>query len=212
MPKNEANQGSSYYYSMNIGSAHFTLINTQLYIGKHMEVEAEVMTNWIKDDLINANLKREDVPWIIVGKHHSLYCNENSHGHINSRNCEVQSDILRKVLEDILYNNTVDLVVQAHLYNYQRQTSIYKDMMITPETDEAHLMMNAKAPVYIVNGNAGNKNGKNHVLPKVPADWVKMSSSDFGFGTLQVNKTTLFWQQYSTEKTRILDYFYLQKR
>ena len=211
MPKNEANQGSSYYYSMNIGSAHFTLINTQLYIGKHMEVEAEVMTNWIKDDLVKANLRREDVPWIIVGEHHSLYCDEDWIGGVPSRDCDVQSGILRKVLEDIYYNNTVDLVVQAHLHNYQRQASIYKDMMITPETDEAHLMMNAKAPVYIVNGNAGNKNGKNHVLPKVPADWVKMSSSDFGFGTLQVNKTTLFWQQYSTEKTRIIDYFYLQK-
>ena len=212
LPVNGANQGTGYFYSLDIGFIHYVFINTSLYLDKAFKIEAEVMTQWLSEDLGTANGNRELVPWVVVMQHHALYCNGDAENQEGDLDCYYQSGILREILEDLLYNNRVDLVIQAHVHNYQRLASIYKEAEVEAQVDEENLIVNAMAPVYMVVGNAGNRQGKNDPLPNPLANWTRMASNDFGFGRLQtVNRTTLYWEQYSIERYDIIDYFYLQK-
>ena len=177
-----------------------------------MRPQGDIMTKWLVEHLQRGNEKRQEVPWIVVLNHHVLYCAKGvSAGKIN-KDCTVQAGIMRGYLEDIYYNNSVDLVLQGHLHFYERLGSLYKENLVMPEIETEHLIVNAKAPVYVVSGNAGNRFGKNDPLSKEYEAWLRASTLEFGFGKLQVtNKTTLFWQQYSSENLDVVDNFYLEK-
>ena len=212
MPRNEASQNSSYYFSMDLGYVHWVFLNSQLYIRPSMRPQADIMTRWLVDDLESANQNRESVPWIVVLHHHALYCTKDVADGKIDKDCEVQPAIMRGYLEDIYYNYTVDLVLQGHLHHYERLGSLYREELVQSEVEALHLIVNAKAPVYVISGNAGNGFGKNDPLSKDDEPWLRSSTLEFGFGKLQVvNKTTLFWQQYSSEELDIVDNFYLEK-
>lgn len=64
---------------------------------------------------------------------------------------------LRKSLEDIFYYNKVDLYLQGHVHNYERNTPIYKNRTMIGTFDDFHHYVNPGATVYITSGNAGNE-------------------------------------------------------
>lgn len=74
MPTNEADKGNGYFYSLNIGPMHLVFINTFAYFKRRFLQESITQTNWLREDLQEANKNRDKTPWIIVMGHHPIYC------------------------------------------------------------------------------------------------------------------------------------------
>lgn len=212
MPINEANQGTSWFYSFDYGPAHFVMIDTEVYFFNSAEV-IENQLNWLKADLEKANKNRGIRPWLIVLGHRALYCSINNLVPVSQINpaCGSQATLLKNKLEDLMYTNGVDVFFQAHLHNYERDAPVYKNLTVPSEFDGENIHIGAKAPIYITNGNAGNVEAHNPVSP-TPQEWSRFLSNDYGYGRLSIfNNTHLYYEQFSSELLECIDYVWLIK-
>lgn len=213
MPVNEANNATNYFYSFDMGPAHFVMMNTEAYYDDTNDTRITQM-NWLLDDLDKANANRELRPWLIVLSHHPLYCSVNWRIPLLKGNtdCGVDSLMFQEALEDVFYTNGVDLYVQAHVHNYERDTPIYKNETVRSAQDSFHVHVGPKAPVYITNGNAGNYEGHNDPTSPTPQDWAQYWSNDYGYGRLVVyNNTHLYYEQFSAVELDLIDYLWIVK-
>jgi acid phosphatase type 7 len=212
MPINEANDGTGYFFSFDIGPAHFILFDTELYVlGQTVSIQTQL--NWLVADLAKANTNRQVRPWVIALSHHPIYCSADFAKLAPSDNidCYVNTKMLQKELEDVLYENGVDLVFGAHTHNYERDTPIYKNVTVPSEFDGEHIHIGPKAPIYITNGNAGNVEGYNP-YSSTPQDWARYLSDAFGYGRLTVyNNTHLYYEQFSAQSLEEIDYLWVVK-
>ncbi|OMJ83790.1 hypothetical protein SteCoe_15198 [Stentor coeruleus] len=206
MPVTPENQGTNLFYSFNLGPAHFTLINTEAYFDESLYPGIETHDNWLIKDLEQANLNREKVPWIFVFNHRALYCSD------EKKDCYHLTLIIRDHIEEILNKNSVDIMFQAHVHNYERCTPIYNNTKIVGDYDTFNYYYSPKAPIYVVNGNAGNFQAHNDPFKSNKDDWHMFGSEDYGYGRLKVyNKTHVYYEQFSSEKGTEIDYFWVIK-
>ncbi|OMJ96204.1 hypothetical protein SteCoe_162 [Stentor coeruleus] len=214
MPINEANQGTGYFFSFDLGRAHFIMINTEIIVDDKMASEIYTEVNWLKKDLKKANENRDERPWIIVLTHRNLYCSVDwtlPYKEKNS-NCGVDSIILRRYLEDLLYQEGVDLFFQAHVHQYERNSPIYKNKTVKSDYDDKYMHVNPKATIYITNGNAGNIEHHNNPISKTPQKWSIFAAEAYGYGKLHVfNKTHIYYQQYSSGREIAIDHLWIIK-
>ncbi|CAG9333051.1 unnamed protein product [Blepharisma stoltei] len=206
MPLNDANNGTNWFYSFNLGAAHFIIINTELYIYDHPE---QILTqfNWLKQDLEYANKNRDTWPWIFVLTHHPLYCSL-----MTVAQCTHEAELLRSSLEDLWYEYAVDIMFEAHNHYYERCTPIYKNAPIKSEYDDFNTHYNANATLYIITGNGGNNEGHNDPVPEVWQEWTLFMTEEYGYGKLEVfNKTHMRWIQYGAVSGREIDHVWLIK-
>lgn len=213
MPLNEANNGTSYFYSFDMGPAHFVMMNTEVYFSSS-NVTAITQMNWLLDDLKKANNNRELRPWLIVLSHHPLYCSVNWELPLlqNNGDCGHNAVMLQEQLDDVLYQNGVDIYFQAHVHNYEREAAIYKNLTVPSEFDGPNIHIGPKAPIYITNGNAGNYEGHNDPTSPTPQDWAQFWSNDYGYGRLIVyNNTHLYYEQYSSPDVSCMDHVWVIK-
>jgi hypothetical protein len=217
MPYTEANQGTGYFFSFNLGPAHFVLLNTEIVLDPSDANETLNQMNWLKEDLAKANQEREIRPWVIVGSHHPLYCSvdwriENYAKHKNNIDCGIDGLRMQKALEELFYENGVDMYFQAHVHNYERTSAIYKNQTIPSDFDSPNLTVNPKAPIYITSGNAGNSEGHNDKASTTPQDWSRYLSNDYGYGRITVhNSTHLHWEQISSPLQQVIDFLWVVK-
>ena len=212
MPKNNANQGTGYFYSFNLGRAHYIMLNTELYLDGDLHNEAQTQTNWLRKDLKEAQDKRKERPWIIILTHRNLYCSINKNkDYRKNDDCGVSALALRMHLEELINEYNVDLFFQAHVHQYERTQPIYKDKGIKIGKDK-HVYINPTYPIYVTNGNAGNLAGNNDQLSSTRALWSIVNVDTYGYGRLVVyNSSHLYYEQYDSKNTRILDYFWINK-
>jgi hypothetical protein len=218
MPVNEANQGTNLFYSFNLGAMHYIMLNTEFFLDPNNTEAQQTQLNWLIDDLEQANLERDIRPWIVLGTHHPLYCSINwyqpldqVHKLKSNSDCAIDTQTLLPILEDIYYNNKIDLVVQAHVHNYERDSPIYQNQTVPSDYDDLHTHINTHAPVYLVSGNAGNEEGHNDPTSPTPQNWCRWLSNDYGYGRITVNQTHLFWQQFSSMTKEQIDYLWVIK-
>ena len=213
MPPNEA--GSVYgYYSFTIGRAHYILLNTDIFFSRFYEQEVALEIKWLRQDLQKANEDREEVPWIVVLTHRNLYCSVdwNIENDEKAKDCVMDTMKLRGAIEDILYEAGVDLFMQAHVHNYERNTPVYRNQTVKSEEDTEFMHFNPRAPVYITNGNSGNVEGHNDEASSTPQLWSVYTTEMFGYGRLTVhNKTHLYYEQFSTNYQQIIDHLWIIK-
>mmetsp|Transcript_14459 Transcript_14459/g.14511 ORF Transcript_14459/g.14511 Transcript_14459/m.14511 type:complete len:446 (+) Transcript_14459:1-1338(+) len=212
MPNNGANEGTGYFYSFNLGPAHFIMYNTNSYFKEYRKVEAEVQTQWLANDLAEANKQRDIRPWIIVLAHHPLYCSQDWFEEGSQEDCGEQPAVLKPILEDLFYSNSVDLAMQAHVHNYERDAAIYKNQTIPSQYDGQNIHINPNAPIYITSGNAGNYLEHNDPASTTPQPWARFLSNDYGYGRLTIyNNTHLYWEQFSATALTEIDYLWIVK-
>lgn len=214
MPYNEANNGTSYFYSFNLGAVHFVVYNSNAYFHSTpiSICEADTQNNWLIQDLAEANANRDVRPWIIALAHHPLYCSQDWFESGSQNDCGKEPSILKPYVEDIFYKNGVDIVFQAHVHNYERDAAIYQNKTILSDYDDLHTHINANAPVFITSGNAGNVLGHNDPASTTPQPWARFLSNDYGYGRLNVfNKTHLYWEQFSSQALTEIDYVWIIK-
>jgi hypothetical protein len=187
---------SDLYYSFDYGNVHWVAIDTESELDTPFV--SDVQVEWLKNDLRRANQNRHRRPWIIVFGHRALYCSN------YDTDCTLFADYLKHKLEDVLYTYKVDLVIGAHKHEYERGWAIYKERAYKS-------YHNPKAPVYILNGAGGNREGFSPYL-RGPPDWIVFRTHQWGYNVITVhNATTLTCHFYENAHNQLVDSFTIVK-
>eukprot|EP01006_Ploeotia_vitrea_P032202 TRINITY_DN64461_c0_g1_i1.p1 TRINITY_DN64461_c0_g1~~TRINITY_DN64461_c0_g1_i1.p1 ORF type:complete len:506 (+),score=250.15 TRINITY_DN64461_c0_g1_i1:239-1756(+) len=187
------------YYSFDAGLVHVIGYSTESVIDTPWISPDQVA--WLQADLAAANANRANVPWIVMMGHRPLYC-----GTHDGPNCEQFSAYLRKTVEDIIYKAKVDLVIAGHVHNYERMWPTYNGAAVSQS------YVNPTAPVYVINGAAGNREGlqKNFVNPQ--PSWSAFRAAEFGYAHLTIaNATAMTFSFYADANRVLLDEFTIVK-
>lgn len=214
MPKNKENRGSGLFYSFNLGPGHFIALSNEQFLHGPAAESAEQL-KWLKRDLAKACANRKSVPWIVVLAHRPFYCNMNfsphkTRDHTNEF-CGYDAPRMRKQVEELLYAAKVDLVLTGHLHNYQRLQPLYHSTSHLGPLDSLHLHVNPTAPVYIVTGTGGSREGSDYLSP-TPQSWTQVQLRETSYSRIHLsNSTHLYWEQVSSLSGLRLDHFYLIK-
>lgn len=203
-------------YSINIGPVHLISISTEVYYFLNYGIKPLVFQyEWLENDLIKANLpeNREAQPWIVVMGHRPMYCSNE-----NSDDCTHNQTLTRVGLpfmhffglEELFYNYGVDLEIWAHEHSYERLWPIYNYEIFNGSYEQPYV--NPKAPVHVVTGSAGCKEGRENFTPFRP-HWSAFISRDYGYTRMKVhNSSHLYLEQVSDDKEgAIIDSFWIVK-
>lgn len=120
--------------------------------------------------------------------HRPLYCSSASR-----IDCDERAQYLRTKFENLFFNNSVDIVFQGHAHNYERCTPVYRDVVMGAN----------EAPVYVVNGFAGSREGDllGGFAPGVPWRVVGKTGTNtttlFGYGVLSASADQLRFDVFS---------------
>jgi hypothetical protein len=199
---------TNFFYSFDLGKAHFVALNSETYF--YLSAEArKTQMNWLTQDLAQADANKAAVPWLIVMAHKPLYCNIDYTLHEYSPhtnvNCGKEANIMRHAWEEVFYQHKVDIYFAGHVHNYQRTGPVYHNQTVPADNDSDSVFINPKAPIYILSGDAGSDHG-HEPLSLTPQDWSIYGTSAYGFGKLTVfNETHLLWEQYDAEEQEITD-------
>lgn len=178
------------YYSVDIGPLHLVMYNTETWYDT-ANIDAQQLA-WLKEDLAAASQNKKERPWIVTAGHRPLYC---SNGGVQ---CGLFADWLRFLAEDTFYSSKVDVVIQCHEHDMERSFPIYKGAVTQNNyTDPA-------APVYVVNGAGGNREG--NVNPK-QEDWVGFHSADRGFARITIHGSSQLDWQFVASNGTVVDAF-----
>ena len=181
----------SLYWSMDAGNMHIVGLDSELYFTGERWQQVQ-MEQWLRADLIaaNRNNRRRAVPWIVVMLHRPLYC---SVRHSPGKVCDKDHNPLRMYLESLLCEGGVDLVVQAHVHNYERLLPVFNRTVFTHPGQNPYV--NPPTPVYIVAGAAGCQEDLQKGTGSTP--WDAFQWLDYGIGLMKVhNATHLTFSQY----------------
>ncbi|KAL3860487.1 hypothetical protein ACJMK2_010609 [Sinanodonta woodiana] len=139
------------WYSYDIGLVHFISYSTEVYF-IHNEDYACTQFDWLLDDLIKANKKRDKRPWIIAMGHRPMYCSNN-----NADDCTNRfiSRWVKHGLERLFHAQGVDLIIEAHEHSYERLWPLYDEKVYATSYDDP------RASVHVISGAAGNLEGVN---------------------------------------------------
>ncbi|EDV44663.1 uncharacterized protein Dana_GF20208, isoform A [Drosophila ananassae] len=205
------------FYSFDLGPVHFIGISTEVYYFLNYGVKSLVFQyEWLRQDLAKANLpeNRRERPWIVLYGHRPMYCSNE-----NDNDC-THSETLTRVgwpfvhmfgLEPLLYEFGVDVAIWAHEHSYERLWPIY-DYKVLNGTLTDSPYEDPGAPVHLVTGSAGCKEGREPFKGKIP-DWSAFHSQDYGYTRLRAhNRTHLHFEQVSDDQNgAIIDDFWLVK-
>lgn len=213
MPGEESNL----YYSFDVGPIHFVSISTEVYY--FTQYGLKLISNqyeWLKKDLAKANsaANRKSRPWIILFGHRPMYCS-------NSNDIDCSLEYTRKGLlglyglEPLLKEFGVDLVIWAHEHSYERTWPLYDNRVYNGSYLQPYV--NPRAPVHIITGSAGCREGTDP-FEKPALPWSAYRSSEYGYTKFNAyNKTHIHVEQVDVENPidsrnpRVIDQFWLIK-
>ncbi|XP_031850266.1 acid phosphatase type 7 [Nomia melanderi] len=204
------------WYSFNVGPVHFIGIETEAYYFMNYGIKQLVKQyQWLEKDLEEANKpkNRAQRPWIVTFGHRPMYCSNK-----NADDCTNHQSLVRVGLplfnwfglEDLFFKHKVDLLLWAHEHSYERMWPMYNFKVQNGSYEEPY--KNYKAPVHIVTGSAGCKEGREKFVPHKP-EWSAYRSSDYGYTRMKAyNRTHLYLEQVSDDKDgAILDQVWIIK-
>jgi len=154
-------------WSRDIGPMHVIALNS--YAGSSPK---SYQYKWLKHDLEHT-FSRKRTPWLVVLMHTPFY-NSNS-GH------QGEAKIMRDNMEDMLYENGANLIINGHVHSYERTWPVYKNIT----------RKDACAPIYLNVGDAGNREGPYGLwLPgensNPQPEWSAFREGSFGVAKLVI--------------------------
>eukprot|EP01063_Lacrimia_lanifica_P022728 TRINITY_DN3024_c2_g1_i1.p1 TRINITY_DN3024_c2_g1~~TRINITY_DN3024_c2_g1_i1.p1 ORF type:complete len:544 (+),score=139.92 TRINITY_DN3024_c2_g1_i1:42-1673(+) len=181
---------NSMYYSFDHGLVHYVAFSTELWSGLFQDgdgkVSNETFVEWLKADLALANSRREQYPWIVVSGHRAFYTS------VIPGWTFPKDEVIRTALEDILFDNGVDIVLNGHVHNYERSWPTYKGKSAFTTTD-------MPAPMYIVSG-GGGCNETATAFDNAQPHWSAFRANTYSYSRMTVhNATHVHWQQVQTD-------------
>jgi hypothetical protein len=194
---------SNAYYSFDFQNVHFIIMNTQT-----PYTAGSSQYNFIKDDLSKAD-KNDNINWIIVVMHEPFYTSPTS--------CKIKScqgiGNLRDTYHPLFDTYKVDLVLGAHLHDYQRSfpleynsASSSKPIMTSKIPSKYN---DPKGEIYVIVGTGGINFhkiiGKNSYI-------VKQQSSFFGHLNVDItNKGQVLTAKFIQNNGKVFDAFSITK-
>ena len=138
------------YYSFDYENVHFTVLNTD---EKENEDLSAKQLSWLKKDLSKAS-KNDDIEWIIVALHRSLY---------SSGDHSTDGDVInfRTSIGELLDKYGVDIVLSGHDHVYMRTESLYAGVAqdyVTEEIDGISYAVNPVGTTHIIPATISTKN------------------------------------------------------
>lgn len=204
------------WYSFNVGPVHFIAIETEVYYFMNYGIKLLVKQyEWLEKDLIEANIPENRIqrPWIVTFGHRPMYCSN-----ANADDCTNHQSLVRVGLpvlnwfglEDLFFKYKVDLLLWAHEHSYERLWPMYNFKVQNGSYENPY--ENYKAPVHIITGSAGCKEGREKFVPHKPV-WSAYRNSDYGYTRMKAyNRTHLYLEQVSDDKEgAVLDHVWLTK-
>ena len=193
------------YYSFDYGHAHFVGLNSEAFWGMAPDLRpGEAQHEWLVSDL--ASVDRTKTPWVIVYLHRPMYCSSS-----HSR-CVDQAGRYRNMIEQVLYDNHVDLVLTGHVHNYERILPVYNNTVVGDVNAATTKFVNPQAPIYSVIGTGGNIEGTNGFGDSeswsVPASQQEL----WGYSAFQMTSSDLVWTFYRASDHTPLDSFSVSKQ
>ncbi|KAL7903845.1 Metallo-dependent phosphatase-like protein [Trichoderma velutinum] len=168
-----------HWYSFDYGMVHMTMISTETDYPNAPDAPGgsdgldagpfgftDQQLEFLKADL--ASVDRNITPWVIVSGHRPFYA---TGGH--------QCQQCQAAFEEIVYMYGVDLVVNGHQHNAERFSPVYNN------TADPNGMNDPKAPMYIVNGGAGNIEGLADLGDSLPFS-AYGNDKDFSFAKVKL--------------------------
>lgn len=187
------------YYALNIGPVHLLMTNTETALDTP-DIDPTQLA-FITADL--AGVDHAATPITIVGGHRPMYCSN------GGTQCGSFAAVLRNLTEAPYNKYGVDVVVTAHEHGYERTFRVVNSVV----TDKSYL--GPGAPVYIVNGAAGNREGNEKPSG---APWSAVQSGAVGYSLITVQappagtgNATVHWQHYESDTGALLDDWTLSK-
>eukprot|EP01139_Manchomonas_bermudensis_P005261 Amastigsp_a174867_84.p1 type:complete len:515 gc:universal Amastigsp_a174867_84:1679-135(-) len=160
-------------------------------------VPGGVQHQWLAAELA-ASSSSPDIDWIVAYMHRPLYCSS------SADICGKQGGDFRAAIEGLLHTYHVDLVITAHRHNYERMYQIWNNTLVSSS------YANPTAPVYVVNGVGGSKEGLDGFSTPTP-DWSAVRLSEYGYALMTFNASALEWAYYSAASNELLDSFTITK-
>ncbi|VDL92896.1 unnamed protein product [Schistocephalus solidus] len=192
-------------YSINVGPVHFVSFSAEFYYFTKYGTEQIVRQfNWLEKDLLEANKpeNRAKHPWIIAFSHRPMYCSnsdDSEHCPNPDNRIRVGFPIYNGYYRDykLFFEQGVDIVFAAHEHSYERCYPVFNLKVCNASAHDPY--ENPTAPVHIVSGSAGCKEGEDPFVPN-PQPWSAFQSDDYGYTSVVVhNFTHLELQQFSVE-------------
>lgn len=163
------------------------------------------MLSWMEKDL--ASVDRAATPFVIAHFHRPFYCS-------NDNQCTKSGDSPNRLTtqaEDMLYTSKVNVVLTGHVHDYERTVPVYKGKIMSPALKGVG-ESNYYAPIYILQGSSGNREGNKgdgswpdaSDLP----EWSAAHSGDIGYGILRVQQgsnPSMEWTFYRSEDNEMQD-------
>ncbi|XP_005095902.1 acid phosphatase type 7 isoform X2 [Aplysia californica] len=213
---NMPNDNGKMYYSFNMGPVHFVSISTEfLYFPDYGFTQIYEQYDWLKKDLMEANQpeNRSKRPWIVTFGHRPMYCSNNDNDDCTSNESLVRVGVpLLRILslEDLYYQQGVDLSIWAHEHSYERLWPVYNLKVRNGSYESPYT--NPGGITHIITGSAGCSE-RHEYFQKNPPPWSAYHSSDYGYTRMTfANKTHLYVEQVSDDKNgEIIDSFTLIK-
>jgi acid phosphatase type 7 len=204
------------FYSFNLGPVHFIGISTEVYYFQNYGLKMMVKQyDWLEADLNEATKPENRMlrPWIITFGHRPMYCSNE-----NGDDCTHHETLLRVGLpffhffglEDLFYKYGVDVELWAHEHSYERLWPIYDYKVYNGSYEQPYV--NPKAPIHVVTGSAGCKEGRENFTKVLPA-WSAFHSQDYGYTRFTAYNTShIYFEQVSVDKKgEIIDKFWVVK-
>ena len=199
---------SRFYSSFDFGPLHIIAISTEHDVSKGSE-----QGRFLARDL--ASVDRTKTPWVIVCTHHPMYCTSKiyTYNSLDPR-CTEDARYFQESMEE-LFLGRVDLYLSGHNHQYESSHPLYSGELVDRgrlSIDGSRLYMEPKAPIYIVNGAAGNMEGSDPSSTPNPG-WRAATGDPManGYGRLEANETALIWTCVETRPERIRDKFTILK-
>ncbi|XP_005177289.2 acid phosphatase type 7 isoform X2 [Musca domestica] len=204
------------FYSFDMGPVHFIGFSTEVYYFLQLGLKPLVFQyKWLEEDLRLASLpeNRAKRPWIVTFGHRPMYCSND-----NGDDCSHHNTVVRQGLpilggfglEELFYRYGVDVEIWAHEHCYERTWPIYNYTVFNGSASAPY--HNPKAPVHIITGAAGNKEGREPFFKNIPK-WSAFHSQDFGYTRFKVfNETHIYFEQVSDDKNgEVIDRIWIVK-
>jgi len=193
---------NSSWYSLDFGgSTHVVFFNTET-----AEDTGDVdgpLVSWLQADLTTAKKNNHSI--VIAGAHRPFYCTNGGYKSSN-KDCTFFAPIMRDQAEAVFAS--ADLVLGAHMHGYERTEAIINSNVIATAVNNTY--SHAGAPVYVVNGAAGNREGNDN--PQGDAPWSVPGAhyGTIGYALMQVTTNLIKYQFYAANQT-VLDSFTITK-
>jgi len=201
-----------FYSSLDWGPLHIVGFSSE-----HPYDEGSEQHEFVVNDL--RSVDRNKTPFVIVVAHRPMYCSSvifSLPGPFFHR-CITEAPRLRKPFEDVLKETGVDLFLSGHNHQFERSHPMYKGEAVTRGEKQGNktVYRNPGAPIYIVNGAAGNREGNDPSwLPEWFVKWRAAHSTYFhmGYGRIQATRSQLDWEYVDATSGKVTDSFTLHRQ